>query len=123
MTDSTKKIVKKSMGVKKNTNLTPAEIIEKAALKTSRSNETKAKTKALKALVGGDESNDDTDGSPVITKTKKATTTVKKELSPEEIMEKAALKTARSKATKDATKAKKALLDKDVEAVVADDVE
>ena len=109
-----KEVVKRATAVKKD--LTPEEMIQKAELKTARSNETKAKTKAAKALATEDAPGSSTEINDTTVKTEKKKKIVdkktdKKELSPDELEVKAALKTARSKATKDATKARKSLIE------------
>ena len=114
---NTSKTTRRALGVKKA--LSPTEIVEKAALKASRSKATKEANKAKKAaMVDNIESESGTtsssDNECVATESgddiKKKTGVAKKELSPEEV-EKAALKVSRSKATKEANKAKKITFD------------
>ena len=106
-----KEVVKRATSVKKN--LAPEEVTQKSELKTARSNETKAKTKAAKALAAEDAApgcSTESNATPVKTEKKKKIVD-KKKLSPEELEVKAALKAARSKRTKDATKASKSLVE------------
>ena len=101
--------VKRATAVKKI--LTKEEVTQKSELKTARSNETKAKTKAAKALADASPgSSTESNATPVKTEKKKKIVD-KKKLSPEELEVKAALKAARSKTTKDATKASKSLVE------------